>query len=398
MQTSAIAMADQGEEKVKVEPMAPTEPTRTPTPIGAGPSEGMSLEARLRLAATVPAFSGSPNTMGLEEWVERVEELQRRYCWTPTETASMVKGALKDRAFWLISSVDTRKESSATWSDIKSVLQKRFTLEVRSFEELMKDMEGLRQRAQEDPGAFMDRCQKVCDFAIRKIAKRLPSRFEEPSKEAVLKHQVVTAAITRFVMGLRPEVKSRVWMGLPKENSAECTIDGYIRAAVEATVGENANVTGVSALAVTEVSAIMMCTHQEMDFNCASCNISYVRNIQRSGRFRNQQQGRQGQIGGQWYQGQNQNRQGNGSQRGQQQQRRTGQQQNQAQQQQQGDQVRKCFYCGFPGHIARNCNKKKADQGKRQMQSVTQEGGPTETSLNVNDMDLFTGLGQSGNY
>lgn len=173
------------------------------------------------LASSLPTFSGEKDE-NISYFLNQLKEVAELEEWSPEKKLIILKLNLREKA--LKFAISVLEDSDANFDDLEKALIGKFSKD-KNFNEIQKEFNDLKQLPTESVQSYAERVEK------------LANKFGNPSKSnnAEIKKLVNDLKFSKFVEGLRPDIKIDVKKMGPKEFKQAITLANNIQQALEDT-------------------------------------------------------------------------------------------------------------------------------------------------------------------
>jgi hypothetical protein len=155
----------------------------------------------LSLVGLIPKWSGSEKAAPLTEFFEAIEGTARIGNWSDADKIQVAVLKLTDAAKAYYSSAQELHSSEVTWQQFKAALRSRFKY-VRSDQFHFLQLQTARQRRDETPQEFADRC--------RSLAQKTLVMVEDPALQRFRFEQAERLPLASFTAGLLGQAGKQV--------------------------------------------------------------------------------------------------------------------------------------------------------------------------------------------
>jgi len=147
----------------------------------------------LSLVSLVPKWSGAESAISLEEFFSSIEGSAKIGHWTETDCLQVAVLKLTETARTFYFSCPELHGETVTWHTFKAILRERFK-DVRTDQFHYMQLQTARQRRNEGPQEFADRC--------RALAQKLVCKVDDPQAQRIHQENAERMLLAAFVSGL----------------------------------------------------------------------------------------------------------------------------------------------------------------------------------------------------
>ena len=178
--------------------LPPTQRVPQPsTPTQNAPAEVPFISAKpkdLSLVSLVPKWSGSDTALPIQEFFEIIEDSAKLGSWSEADQILVCALKLTDAARAYYSVTPELRDPAITWQAFKAHFLKRFR-DVRGDQYHFTQLQMARQRKEETPAEFLDRC--------RLLARRTVPCTTDPVLQRAYNKQAERMLLAAFIAGLQ---------------------------------------------------------------------------------------------------------------------------------------------------------------------------------------------------
>ena len=152
-----------------------------------------SAHKDLSLVSLVPKWSGAESTFSLEEFFSSIEGSAKIGHWAEADCLQVAVLKLAESARTFYFSCPELHGETVTWQSFKAIFRDRFK-DVRTDQFHYTQLQTARQRRNEGPQEFADRC--------RALAQKLVSKTDDPEAQRIHQENAERMLLAAFVSGL----------------------------------------------------------------------------------------------------------------------------------------------------------------------------------------------------
>jgi len=147
----------------------------------------------LSLVSLVPKWSGAESAISLEEFFSSIEGSAKIGHWAEVDCLQVAVLKLAESARTFYFSCPQLHEETVTWQSFKAIFRDRFK-DVRTDQFHYTQLQTARQRRNEGPQEFADRC--------RALAQKLVSKSDDPQAQRIHQENAERMLLAAFISGL----------------------------------------------------------------------------------------------------------------------------------------------------------------------------------------------------
>ena len=147
----------------------------------------------MSLISLIPTWSGSETAVPLEEFFSSLEGAAKIGRWQESDKLQVAILKLTDSARLFYSGCPELHAQDVTWQKFKTAFRKRFK-DVRTDQHHFTNLQTARQKKNESPQEFADRC--------RALALKITCKVEDPLAQEVHRENAERMLLASFVSGL----------------------------------------------------------------------------------------------------------------------------------------------------------------------------------------------------
>jgi len=152
-----------------------------------------SAHKDLSLVSLVPKWSGAESAISLEEFFSSIEGSAKIGHWAEADCLQVAVLKLVESARTFYFSCPELHTDSVTWQTFKAIFWKRFK-DIRTDQFHYMQLQTARQRRNEGPQEFADRC--------RALAQKLVCKVDDPQAQRIHQENAERMLLAAFVSGL----------------------------------------------------------------------------------------------------------------------------------------------------------------------------------------------------
>jgi hypothetical protein len=147
----------------------------------------------LSLVSLIPKWSGSESAVSLEEFFASIEGSAKIGHWSEADCMQVAVLKLVDAARTFYFSSQELHRDTASWQSFKAIFRERFR-DIRTDQFHFMQLQTARQRRNEGPQEFADRC--------RALAQKIVSKAEDPQVQRAHQENAERMLLAAFISGL----------------------------------------------------------------------------------------------------------------------------------------------------------------------------------------------------
>jgi hypothetical protein len=171
----------------------------------------------LSLISLIPKWSGTEKSVNVKEFFEIVESSAKIGCWTDFDKVQITVLKITEVAKAFYSSNPELQKTDISWENFKAKFLHRFR-DVRSDNYHFMQLQSAKQKKEESPQNFLDRCRSLAMKTVPKVEEPLLQKFHYDQAQRML--------LSTFIAGLSGNSGRQVRYQMP------ATVDQALQIAV----------------------------------------------------------------------------------------------------------------------------------------------------------------------
>ena len=173
----------------------------------ASKSTTQTVNKDLSLISAIPKWSGSEDTVTIEEFLESIEAAAKIGRWNENDQREVAVLRLSGSANLFYKCCDELHEKGATWETFKEAFRQRYR-DIHTDQYHFTQLQTARQARNESPQQFADRC--------RSLAQKVMIKSADPQIQRIHKENADCMLLASFVSGLSGSVGHHVKISCPR--------------------------------------------------------------------------------------------------------------------------------------------------------------------------------------